>query len=60
MPKKGSSWSPEEDELLAQMVARDGSGNWDDKATELGTDRTGNSCRDRYQRLTGKKSPSRA
>jgi hypothetical protein len=40
-------WTPEEDQLVIQMVQKEGPGNWDSKAEQLSTSRTGNSI---YQR----------
>ena len=38
---ENNPWTPEETERLRQMVMATGSGNWADKAKQLGTGRTG-------------------
>jgi len=43
-----SSWTAEEDEVLLELVAREGPRNWSFIAKELGTGRSSKSCRLRY------------
>ena len=46
------SWSQEELDLLTQLVQKDGYCDWEAKAKRLGTGRTGQAVRTRYERYT--------
>jgi len=44
------SWTPEEDEELARLVAKHGATNWRFIALQLDTGKTGNQCSQRWQK----------
>ena len=62
-PGAAGVWSAEEIELLRQIVARDGTGDWGGKASEMsaamsGFSRSGNSLQKKYKELGGYQSES--
>lgn len=47
----GTAWTEEDDDLLRQLVDDSGSGNWEKKAANFDTYRSGNSLSHRYRKL---------
>ena len=53
-PYQPQSWTDVEDETLLGLVARDGECDWNTRAADLGTGRTGKACQTRFKALLRK------